>query len=142
MKYLVIECENLDDDINRIPLCLTDDVSSYGRGYEIYEIDEDGSLTCIKECDEALESGMALYWWDEDDNAENSIPNIIQQFRGLRRDEVNVNFIKSIQNKSGFEESLEDILLDIRCGGSHGEAIGNRWVVFGEYSDSHFAVGY
>ena len=142
MKYFVIECENLYDDVDRVPLCLTDDVSSYGRGYEIYEIAEDGSLTCIKECDEALESGMALYWWDEDDNPENSVPNIIQQFKGLCRDKVTAIFIKSLQNKSGFEEPIEDILQDIRCVGSHGEAIDDHWVVFGEYFDSYFNVGY
>ena len=57
MKYLVIECWELADqyecDADRIPICVTDDYSSYNkRGYEIYKIEENGNLTKIRDYEE------------------------------------------------------------------------------------------
>lgn len=58
MKYLIIKCKELADqfecDAERIPICITDDMSKYNYryGYEIYKINNDGSLTLIKEYDE------------------------------------------------------------------------------------------
>ena len=52
--YLVVKCTPLDDqyetDAAREPLCITADITSYeGEGYEIYQINEDGTLELIKE---------------------------------------------------------------------------------------------
>ena len=52
--YLVVRCTPLDDqwetDAAREPLCITADITSYeGEWYEIYQINEDGTLELIKE---------------------------------------------------------------------------------------------
>lgn len=58
MKYLIVKCKELADqfecDADRTPICITDDISKYHYkyGYEIYKINNNGSLTLIKEYDE------------------------------------------------------------------------------------------
>ena len=58
MKYLIVKCKELEDqlecDADRIPICITDDISKYKYryGYEIYKIRSDGSLTLMKGYDE------------------------------------------------------------------------------------------
>lgn len=52
--YLVVRCTPLDDqwetDAAREPLCITTDITSYeGEWYEVYQINEDGTLELIKE---------------------------------------------------------------------------------------------
>lgn len=53
MKYLIIKCEELADqwecDANRTPVCITDDYSIYGLGYEVYELQADSTFKLIKE---------------------------------------------------------------------------------------------
>lgn len=50
--YLIVKCEELHDqwetDAHRTPICLTEDYSSYGLDYEVYEVEEDNSLKRIK----------------------------------------------------------------------------------------------
>ena len=52
MKYLVMKCDELMDayecDADRTPICLTDDYSNYGQGYEIYELNEDNTFELIR----------------------------------------------------------------------------------------------
>lgn len=53
-KYLIVKCDALNDqwecDANRVPIKITADYSEFNKdGYDIWEIAEDGSLTCIKE---------------------------------------------------------------------------------------------
>ena len=52
MKYLIIECNELGDqwecDADRTPICMTDDYSPYGSGYEVWEIQPDNTFKCIK----------------------------------------------------------------------------------------------
>ncbi len=54
MKYLIVECQELGDqfecDADRTPLFVVDNFDDFNcRGYEIYEIKEDGILELIKE---------------------------------------------------------------------------------------------
>lgn len=53
MKYLIIKCYELSDqyecDADRVPVCVTNNCDSYiNYGYEIYEINADGTLTLIQ----------------------------------------------------------------------------------------------
>jgi hypothetical protein len=48
-----VKCEPLNDqwecDAARDPICLTEDCSSYGYGYEIYRVTNDNSFELVKE---------------------------------------------------------------------------------------------
>lgn len=145
MLYLIVECSELGDqwecDANRAPLCLTEDVSQYGLGYEVYRVNSDNTFTLVKEYGEVLESGMALYQWDEGDE-DNKTPNVLEKWKGKERDNVTKSQVKNIKKKVGFHNPIEKIMNDIRWRGSYGEIIQGKWVVFGEYTDGSYSLGY
>lgn len=143
--YLIIECSELGDqwecDANREPVCLTDNISQYGLGYEVYQVNPDNTFTLIKEYDSALESGMALYQWDEG-TQDDADPVVLEKWKGKDRDSINRTQIKKIKAKAHFSGTVEEIMNDIRCAGSYGETICGKWVVLGEYADDRYSLGY
>lgn len=146
MKYLIIKCEELGDqwecDADRTPILITDDKSKYGRGYEVWQINDDGTLTKIKEYETPLEKGMALYYWEDGEDEEGIDPQILEKYKDSRRDSFSKSFFKTLKNRVGFSSSVKDIMTDVQCSGAHGELIKNKWTVFGEYSDNVFKTGY
>ena len=145
MKYLVLECRELGDqwecDAERTPLCITNDISKYGVGYEIYSIEENGSLTLYKNYETSLESGVALYSWN-DGEEEETLPVVIERYPNKTRNSFSKSFIKKLKQRVKFTATIDDILTNVNCSGAHGELINDKWVVFGEYSDTHFDLGY
>jgi len=145
-EYLIVKCEELGDqyecDANRIPLCITNDYSKYGLGYEVWERKEDNSFKLIKEYEQTLEEGFALYSWREDEEIEQCAPKVRYRKVGWTRNHITKAFVKKLKQEVGFRETEKDIFIDLVNCGSHGEIIGNKWVVFGEYMDSRFSLGY
>lgn len=146
MLYLIVECSELGDqwecDANRTPLCLTNDANQYGAGYEVYQVNSDNTFTLIKTYDEAFESGMALYQWDDNDDDGEETPEILEKWKNKGRDDITKSQIKNIKKKIGFCATVNEIMNDICSCGSHGETIQNKWVVFGEYRDGNYSLGY
>lgn len=148
MRYLVIRCEELNDqyecDANRIPVCITEDISKYGFGYEIWKIEENGELTLHKEYEKPLESGMALYMWNENDIDEENLPSptVVERHTNKTRFDFTEDFFRELKTEVNFEDSVEDICFDVWSCGAHGEAIDGQWVVFGEYNDNRYSLGY
>lgn len=146
MKYLIVKCTLLNDqyecDADREPICMTDDPTPYGYGYEVYEVQGDGSLLRIKESEDANEEGMALYRWHE--SAEDGdLPEVLAKFPDLTRWNIPLNTLTAVIEKAGFtEEPPSEILAEVISTGSYGEERGEYWVVFGEYRDNQFDCGY
>lgn len=143
MKYLIVKCEELGDqyecDANRIPVCITDNPSEYGLGYEVYEIKEDNTFSLIKAYETSLEQGMALYYWGIDEDERKDKPTIIQKWVNFTRSEITEEIVEQI----GFEEEeVNEIIKSIKCQGSYGEDFDDKWLVLGEYFDDWFSVGY
>ena len=143
MKYLIVKCEELGDqyecDANRIPVCITDNPSEYGLGYEVYEIKEDNTFSLVKEYDTPLEKGMALYYWKLDEDEKEDKPTIIQKWVNFTRFEITEEIVEQI----GFEEEeVNEIIKSIECQGSYAEDFDDKWLVLGEYLDDYFSVGY
>jgi hypothetical protein len=145
MKYLIIECNELGDqwecDADRTPICITENPSEYGVGYEVCEILSDGTLKKIRDYDEALEEGMALYYWEDGQEGEEA-PTIIEKYPNKDRDSFSKSFFKKLKARVKFSETVADIECDILRSGAHGETIEGKWVVFGEYRDNRFDFGY
>ena len=145
-KYLIVKCEELHDqyecDADREPVRLTNDASIYGIGYEVYEIRPDGSLDCIKGYEQGLESGMAVYHWGATDNPEECAPIVTERYKGMSSSEVTKSMVKQIKKRVGFTNTVNEIYLNILDCGNYGEEINGEWVVFGEYIDTRFDVGY
>ena len=146
MLYLVVKCSELGDqwecDADRTPLCLTENVSQYGLGYEIYRVNPDNTFTLIKEYNKGLEFGMVLYLWDKSDENTEKIPIVLEKWKDKKRDTVTKSLVKNIKKKAGFHAPIKEIMNNIQCCGSHGETIQDRRVVFGEYTDSNYSLGY
>ncbi len=51
--FLIVKCRELNDqyecDCDREPLCLTSDPAGYGVDFEVYESDNAGNLTLVKD---------------------------------------------------------------------------------------------
>lgn len=143
MKYLIVKCEELGDqyecDANRIPVCITDNPSEYGLGYEVYELKEDNTFSLVKEYDTPLERGMALYYWGIDEDPRENKPTIIQKWVNFTRFEITEEIVEQI----GFEEEeVNEIIKSIKYQGSYAEEFDKKWLVLGEYLDDYFSVGY
>ena len=146
MKYLIIQCDPLNDpyecDVDRTPICMTDDYTKYGFGYEVWEVQEDGTLVRIKEYDTANESGMALYFW-RDDAEEEDAPEVLAKFPGMTRWEVSAEVVANVIRIANFTETdVKEILDNIHSIGSYGEEGDDCWMVFGNYEDDRFDCGY
>ena len=143
-EYLIVQCTPLDDqfecDAERIPLCIVTDYSQYGFGYEVWERKDDNSLEKIKDYDISNEEGFALNSWEENESTD-AQPQIEYKKIDLVRFDITKSFVKKLKQEVGFCETVNDIYDDIICSGAHGETIQDRWVVFGEYMDTHFSCG-
>jgi hypothetical protein len=139
MKYLIIECREVNDlyvyDV-RTPLCITDDPAPYEKyGYEIYEVQEDGSF---KQYEFAItaekETGLALYYWPADADTEEDEPVIVDIFPGFNRSHVTAAMVALM----GFEEEPETIIDLIRSSGGYSEIVDNEYTVISEYRGDYF----
>lgn len=146
MRYLIIQCIPLGDqwecDAHRVPVCMTDDPSQYGYGYEVWQVQEDGTFILIKEYETANESGMALYYWPEDAK-DGEAPTVLTKFHNMTRWEVSTMVASTVIQMANFvDANAEEIIEEVHSCGSYGEECDTRWVVFGEYEDGKFDVGY
>lgn len=147
MKYLIVRCEELNDgwecDADRTPVCMTDDPSPYGRGYEVYELQEDGFFEKVKDYEDANAEGMALYRWNLDDDMNEVSPEVLERYPCLDRSDVTLEMVSAIAERVGFEEcEVAEILHDIHHMSAYGEEVGEYWVVFGRYADNYFDCAY
>lgn len=143
-EYLIVQCTPLDDqfecDAKRIPLCIVTDHSQYGFGYEVWERKDDNSLEKIKGYETVNEAGFALYSWKENESTD-AQPQIEYKKINWVCSDITKSFVRKLKKEAGFQETVNDIYNDIIYSGAHGETIQDRWVVFGEYMDTHFSCG-
>lgn len=149
MKYLVVKCDELGDqfecDADRTPICLTDDYSDYDKnGYEIYEVNSDGTFTLIREYEEITNYVICVCNWGDANKQINyeDVPISISKIAVGDRKEVTKGMAKKVKKGFGFTESTEEILSDIKCCGSHAEEINGEWIVFGVACDDIYPLGY
>ena len=144
MKYLVVKCTELGDqwecDADRKPLYMTDDISKIGKGYEIYEVQSNGSLKIIKEGWEALETGTCICWWGDDEDK----PLKVEKLPHMNRNCITKSAIKKLKSTYHLTGSIEEIFLDIKNSGNYCECIKNdtQIISIGEYEDNDFPRGW
>jgi hypothetical protein len=141
MKYLVVKCNELDDqwecDADREPVCLTDDFEKFNKyGYEIYEITSENTFELIKRYEEFPEEEMAIYkWYDSDKVEEQDEPDeIIVIKKHCTIEDYTKSEMEQIRSDYHFKDSIDDICMDIWCSDVHAEEIEGEWVVIGEHS--------
>lgn len=150
-KYLVVKCDELGDqwecDADRQPICLVEDYGKYDvMGYEIYEIQEDGTFELIRHYNDVERELICVYWWedaeDKFERVEKWKPDKLDVIIEGTREDVTLDLIKKIKIKYHFADTVEEIERDIQCSGNHSEMINNEWVVFGETFDEFYPKGF
>lgn len=147
MKYLIVECTELGDqwecDADRTPICVTNDYSKYDKnGYEIYEINEDGTLKLIRNYSEISSESMYICIWNNPEMVEENDPDTIVELEVDTRYDVTKSMVKKIKTQYGFTDSVNEIYNDIQCCGYHGEEKNKKWIVFGEGYDDYYPRGF
>ena len=139
--YLIMKCSELSDqfecDASREPFCLTEDPKQYGYGFEVYKVKSNNTFELVKEYDVANETGFAIVDYDD----ENDTPFVRKKYPNLTRETITKSQVKQIKKEFGFIETVKEIFDDISRSGSHGEVVGKKWRVFGEYLDNDFDKG-
>lgn len=142
-KYLIIECEEIGECEEKEPICLTDDYDKYNKyGYEIYKINNDNSLTKVRDYDSVTTTKMGVYYWDDDSKVGTTEPIVLETWDG-NRDNITKSQIKKLKEKYHFSSTaVEEIYTAITCWGNHGEEIDGKWTVIGQIEDDHYCIGY
>lgn len=144
MKYLVVKCDELGDqfecDADRRPLCIVDDYTNYNKcGYEIYAINEDGTLEKIRDYDEVTDEYIAYCEYIDEDSR---TPSKVIRLKDGDRDAITKNDIKKWRTQFHFTEDIKEMQSDFDCGGAYGETINGIWCVIGEALDDWYPTAY
>lgn len=142
MRYLIMKCDVLNDqwecDADRTPICMTDDWEAYFNTndidyqFEVWELKKDNSFECVKEYDEAVESGMVFGYVDLVDLDQKN--NIILRFPNLtRRDVVPAGILERAKAGKCFDDTLSS------CGTITWEEDNNMYF-YAEYEDNRIYV--
>lgn len=158
-KYLIVKCEPLSDqyecDCDREPMFLVDDWNDWIEKnhptywFEVYKFADSEKAELIKEYDEAADEGMALYFWDMDDDHEEVAPTVLAHYKDYTRknkvpDEVWKVFRQGAYWADGDEMTEEEFKRDLDCSGfaSWEDKEHKKFWVYGDYADGRYCVGY
>ena len=144
MKYLIVKIHELGDqfecDADRTPYKVVEDWrKEKPKGlYEVYEIQKNGFLTLIRKYTTVEESGMALYFFNEEDDWETVVPTIIYKYPGLNRHNKMPKQVR--QYVRNFEQVDDDN--NLTCCGTISYDMDGKHFVYGEYFDDRYIIGY
>lgn len=158
-KYLIVKCEPLSDqyecDCDRKPMFLVDDWADWFEKnhptypFEVYKCVDEEEATLEKAYDEALENGMALYFWNTDDDHGEVAPTVIAHYKDYDRyskvpDEVWKVFRQGAYWADDDEMTEEEFERDLDCSGfaSWEDKEHKKFWVYGDYADGRYCWGY
>ena len=158
-KYLIVKCEELGDqfecDANREPMFLVDDWKDWFNKnhptyqFEVYKFVDDNEATLEKTYDEAMDEGMALYFWNMDDDHEEVAPTVVARYKDYDRKKKVPNKVWKIFRQGAYwadgdeftEQNFKD---DLRSCGyvSWDDKEHKKYWVYGYYADGRYCLGY
>lgn len=158
-KYLIVKCEPLSDqyecDADREPMFLVDDWKDWFEKnhptyrFEVYKFVDEEEATLEKAYEEAMDKGMALYFWNMDDDHEEVAPTVIAHYKDYNRynkvpDEVWRVFRQGAYWPDGDEKTEEEFKHDLDCSGciSWDDKEHKKFWVYGDYADGRYDLGY
>lgn len=117
MKYLIVKCEELDDqwecDANRKPITMTDNWQEWyidnipDYYFEVYEYNEkENTFSCIKNYDVPVENGMCFAYYP---NSNDDTPTGLRYFPSLTRyDAVPTDIMERALQGDDFDDWLKN----------------------------------
>lgn len=141
MKYLVVGCTEVEDnygyDIYREPICVCDDFTKYNyHGYEIYQINDDGSLKLIRKSDDVTNKSVCIVIYNDPSE---EVLEVIKLHDG---EEITINDIKQFKKKFHIGDSIHEIKEGIEEENEYGYEATGHWVVLGIAYDDIYPTGY
>lgn len=166
-KYLIVRCVTLGDqyecDADRYPITMVADWEEWLKKnnidyrFEVYELLSNGEFELVKPYDEPMESGMALYYWEAEEDPEEVKPHVIKKWPFYTRYDSIPNEVLHWQgNRYGIEgepwdekeerKSLSNVGTftweDGTWDSNEEWFTENRYYVYGEYHDDRYLCGY
>lgn len=158
-KYLIVKCEPLSDqhecDADREPMFLVDDWEDWLEKnhptyrFEVYKFVDNEEAELVKDYDEATDEGMALYFWNMDDDHEEVAPTVIAHYKDYNRyskvpDEVWKVFRQGAYWADDDEYTEKEFKNDLESSGwaSWDDKEHEKYWVYGYYEDGRYCLGY
>lgn len=158
-KYLIVKCTELNDqyecDADREPMFLVDDWKDWFNKnhstyqFEVYKFVDGNEATLEKTYDEAMDEGMALYFWNMDDDHDEVAPTVVAHYKDYDRkkkvpDKVWKIFRQGAYWADGDEFTEQDFKDDLRSCGyvSWDDKEHKKFWVYGYYTDGRYCLGY
>lgn len=149
--YIIVKT-NCDGDIEEL-ITMIDDWKKWANRnhpsyfYEVYEWDGN-NFELVKNSDNGLHEGMALYYWLPDEDPEVDFPHIIAEYEGRTRNDtvpkrVNEEIAKGAWD--GIGERLGQLGINDNlssCGNITWFNENDWYFVYGEYIDGRYDLGY
>lgn len=158
-KYLIVKCTELGDqfecDADREPIFLVDDWKNWFNKnhptyrFEVYKFVDNEEAELVKQYEDSMNEGMALYYWDNDADHEEVAPTVIAHYKDYNRnkkvpDKVWKVFRQGAYWADGDEFTEEEFKSDLKSGGyaSWFDAEYKKYWVYGHYEDGRYDLGY
>lgn len=166
-KYLIVRCVTLGDqyecDADRTPITMVEDWEKWAKEtnvdyrFEVYELLPNGEFELIRHYEEAIEEGMALYYWEENEMPEEVAPHVIKKWPSYTRYDSIPNEVLHWQgNRYGFEGEPWDEKEERKNLSNFGTFTWedgtwdsnkecfteSRYYVYGEYYDNQYLCGF
>lgn len=157
-KYLIVKCTELADqyecDADREPMFLVDDWEDWFNKnhptyrFEVYKFVDEEEATIEKLYSEALDEGMALYFWNTDDNNEEVPPTVIAHYKNYSRDKKVPDKVWKVFRQGAYcgddKYTEKEFKNDLRCCGyaSWNDKENKKFWVYGYYADGRYCLGY
>ena len=159
VKYLIVKCMELSDqyecDADREPMFLVDDWEDWFEKnhptyqFEVYKFVDEKEATLEKTYDEVMDEGMALYFWNMDDNFEEVAPTVIAHYKDYDRHKTVPDKVWEIFRQGAYwtdddEFTEKDFKKDLKCQGyaSWDDKEHKKYWVYGHYADGRYCLGY
>ena len=157
-KYLIMKCEELGDqyecDANREPICLVDDWEDWYKKnfptyrFEVYKFVDDEEAELVKRYEDYIDEGMALYFWNIEDNYEEVEPTVVGQYPNFDRNSPVPKKVWKIFRQGAYWADEEvytekEFKNDLASGGYAAwcDEARKKWWVYGPYADGRYAAG-
>ena len=158
-KYLIMKCKELADqyecDADREPMFLVEDWEDWFKKnqptyqFEVYKFVDEEEATLEKLYVEALDEGMALYFWNMNDDHEEVPPTVIAHYKNYNRDKKVPDKVWEVFRQGAYWEdgdkyTEKEFKNDLRCCGyaSWDDKEYKKFWVYGHYEDGRYCLGY
>ena len=142
-------------DADREPMFLVDDWEDWFEKnhptyqFEVYKFVDEKEATLEKTYDEVMDEGMALYFWNMDDNFEEVAPTVIAHYKDYDRHKTVPDKVWEIFRQGAYwtdddEFTEKDFKKDLKCQGyaSWDDKEHKKYWVYGHYADGRYCLGY